>query len=350
MTQSFSPYVPYTDLDEMTSRLAEPIQDLKKAKIFLTGGTGFFGIWLIESFLALNKYHKLNAELFVLTRDKNRFIKKFPRLAAESAIHFLAGDIEHFEYFEIEFTHIIHAATSADVDLIENKPLETFDTIVAGTRHLLDYCLSLKNQPKILLTSSGAVYGKQPVLLTHIPETAPTAPDLYAPHSAYGVGKCMAEHLCYQYHRMYDLPIKIARCFAFIGPHLPLDQHFAIGNFLACRLKQEPISIKATSQVFRSYQYTTDLMVWLWTILISGQEVTPYNVGSDDDRTLNDFAKLVAEMEEPVLPIHMPQQGAGISRYVPSIDFAKKSLGLTNHVSIEEALHRTLAWHRHENC
>ncbi|MCX7123494.1 MAG: GDP-mannose 4,6-dehydratase [Gammaproteobacteria bacterium] len=335
--------VAQSDLDEIASQLKDQASDLKDAQIFITGGTGFFGAWLIQSFLKLNQVYQLNAQLHILSRNPERFLNQYPQLKALPELHWLKGDIQNFTYPATQMTHIIHAATS----VAENEPLSTLDTITLGTRHILDYAKSLALKPKVLFISSGAVYGKQPAAMTHIPETAPTAPDLYGIQSAYGLGKCMAEHLCYQYHRTHGLLIKIARCFAFIGPHLPLDQHFAIGNFLACRLKQEPITVKATSQVFRSYQYTTDLMVWLWTILISGQEATPYNVGSDDGRTLNDFAKLVAEMEEPILPIHMPQQGADISRYVPSIDFAKKSLGLTNHVSIEEALRRTLAWHRH---
>ncbi len=334
-----------SDLVEIASQLKTQSNDLKNAHIFLTGGTGFFGAWLIQSFLKLNQEYHLNAHLYLLSRDPSQYLKKFPQLADESALHWLQGDIQHFAYPTAPITHIIHAAASATNHLLGDAPLSMLDTITLGTHRILEYAKSLSMPPKVLFISSGAVYGKQPAALTHIPETAPTAPDLYGIQSAYGVGKCMAEHLCYQYHRLYGLPIKVVRGFAFVGPYLPLDQHFAIGNFLASRLKQEPIILKATSQVFRSYQYTTDLMVWLWTILIAGQAATPYNLGSNDDRTLTDFAKCVAEMEDPILPVHHPEQSTEISRYVPNIDFAKQSLGLTNRVSLEEALRRTLAWH-----
>lgn len=340
-------YISRTDLDEIAVSLTNITNDLKNAKIFLTGGTGFFGIWLIESFLALNERYQLKADLFILSRNPEKFLGKYPLLNNRKELHFITGDIQSFKYPEITITHVIHAATSARNDLIENKPLEMLDTIVEGTRHLLNYCITLQNKPKILLTSSGAVYGEQPANITHISEHAPTSPNLYGAHSAYGLGKCMAEHLSYQYHRLYDLPIKVARCFAFVGPHLPLDSHFAIGNFIEDCLANRPITVKATKQVFRSYQYPSDLMIWLWIILVSGKNITPYNVGSDEDMTLVEFAEIISELSHPKLPvITLTMQSSEISRYVPSIQFAKASLGLYNRVHIKEAIARTLKWYR----
>lgn len=339
--------IPESDLEAITLALKNPIQDLKNAHIFLTGGTGFFGIWLIESFLAFNEQYQLDATLYVLSRDPERFLNQHPHFKAPPHLQFIKGDIKSFPYPPAQMTHIIHAATSANVEVIENNPLETLSTIVEGTERILNYCRSLKCPPKMLLTSSGAVYGKQPSSISHLCETMPTSPDLYGARSAYGLGKCMAEHLCSQYHRLYQLPVKVARCFAFLGPHLPLDHHFAIGNFIADRLAKRPILIKSQETVFRSYQYPSDLMIWLWTILISGQNASPYNVGSDEAHTLDYFATLISKTVQPSLPISRTavSQQQAISRYVPSIAFAKQSLGLYNRIPIKDAILKTLAWH-----
>lgn len=342
-----TPTLPQADLQEIVEAMRPIVADLKNAKIFLTGGTGFFGIWLIESFLALNTHYDLQAELHILSRTPARFLIRFPHLKEQAKLRFIKGDIQTFPLPSASFSHVIHAATSTDNDLIENAPLEMLDTIVAGTRRILDFCNSFNTPPKVLLTSSGAVYGKQPSTLMHMPETTPINLNLYDAHSTYALGKCMAEHLAYQYHRLYGLSIKIARCFAFAGPHLPLEGHFAIGNFIADALAHRPITVKANQPVFRSYQYPSDLMVWLWTILIKGESAKPYNVGSDEDKTLAQFAELIANQFTPSLTVNAaPLENEEPSRYVPSIDFAKNTLGLYNRVPIQEALARTISWHQ----
>src|SRR5260370_33188789 len=97
------------------------------------------------------------------------------------------------------------------------------------------------------------------------------APDTMDANSAYGEGKRMAELLCAIYRKSYGIETKIARGFAFVGPYMQLDTHFAIGNFVSDSLAGQCIEVRGDGTPLRSYLYASDLMVWLWTILTRGK-------------------------------------------------------------------------------
>jgi dTDP-glucose 4,6-dehydratase len=146
-----------------------------------------------------------------------------------------------------------------------------------------------------------------------------------------------------------ELEIKIARCFAFVGPHLPLDAHFAVGNFLADALAERPIAIAGDGTSVRSYLYSTDLAIWLWTLLFQAPSLRAYNVGSDQGVSIKELADAVAATRQPALEVSVagsPQPGQIAARYVPSTVRAGAELGLRQTVPLQEALRRTLSWHR----
>lgn len=338
------------DLDHILSHTQGLWRDLRGESIFITGGTGFFGCWLLESFVWANAKLGLNATALVLTRDYHSFKKIVPHLAKNSAIKFHIGDVRNFDFPQGEFSHIIHAAaTSARATFEKTEdPLAKFETIVEGTRHTLDFAVKCRAK-KFLLTSSGAVYGQPPSDMTHVSEDYHGILDSTNSDSVWGVSKRTAELLCALYSEKYGLKTKIARCFTFIGPYLPLDIHYAIGNFIRDRLKKRLIIIKGDGTAYRSYLYAADLAIWLWTILSQGEINRPYNVGSEEAIDMYSLAKVIAQISQPKLKVKVIKKKAPnkpIDRYVPLTKRARQELNLKQTISLEDSIKRTIEWNK----
>jgi nucleoside-diphosphate-sugar epimerase len=322
-------------------------EELRGERLFITGGTGFFGCWLIESFCHMNRRLGLGAEVTVLTRNPEHFARKCPHLAADPAVTLLLGDVRNFTFPTKKYGYIIHAATEARASQAAEAPLEMLSTIIAGTERTLEFAAA-SGARKFLLTSSGAVYGKQPAELTHVPESYKGAPDPLDPANVYAEGKRVSELLCSIYQKRAGLECKIARCWAFCGPHLPLDQHFAIGNFIGDILAGRPIQIQGDGTPRRSYLYAADLMVWLWTILFRAPSLVPFNVGSARDLSILELARAIAATLNPHAVIQVAKQpisGTAPARYVPSVDRAREVLGLHEMTSLEETIRLTARWY-----
>jgi len=297
----------------------------------------------LETFAHANRELSLDSELVGLSRNPEAFYAKVPHLAGESSITLHRGDVRDFEFPEVAFTHVIHAGSTPG-DSIPRA--ETFQTIVQGTFRTLDFAVAARAR-RFLFVSSGAVYGNQPSEITHIPETYRGAPDPMNPNSAYGEAKRVGELLCSTAHREHGLETTIARCFAFVGPHLPLEGHFAIGNFIRDAMRGEPIRVKDGSP-YRSYLYAADLAIWLWTILFKGTACHPYNVGSEREIRIGDLAQTVAlVLNSP--HILAPEDSSfnlnsSASRYVPDVRRIKLELGLAELVGLNEAIFKTASY------
>jgi nucleoside-diphosphate-sugar epimerase len=333
------------DLDNILERTEPLWQELRGQRILITGATGFFGCWLLESFAWANRRLNLNAGAVALTRHPQTLAQKAVHLASDPAVALYAADVRCDDFPRVTFSHVIHAATEASAALNRQKPLVMFNTIVNGTRRALEFATT-NSVRKFLFVSSGAVYGTQPPQLARVSESFTGGPDPLDPASAYAEGKRSAELLC-ALASSSDLEIKIARCFAFVGPYMQLDVHFAIGNFINDRLHLRPIDVRGDGSAVRSYLYASDLMVWLWTILFKGQSRCAYNVGSEDALNIATLAREVAEAQPPAVDVNVARQatpGAPVHRYVPCTARAREELGLRAEVPLREAICRTHAW------
>lgn len=344
----------HDDLEHVLAHTRDVWEAIRGERVFVTGGTGFFGRWIVESFAHANRALQLGAQIVVLSRDPEAFRRKAPELCADDAVRIVGGDVRTFTAADVRsqrrdenlrFRFVIHAATESGSNLANDDPLVMFDTIVTGTRRALELAAET-GAKRLLFTSSGAVYGKQPSDITHVPEEYAGAPDSTDPRSAYAEGKRAAEMLCACFQKQRGVEAVIARCFAFVGPFLPLDGHFAIGNFIRDALRGGPIRVGGDGTPFRSYLYAADLVIWLWTMLIKGGAGRAYNLGSAKEISIAELAKTVRDVLVPDAAVEVarePIAGAAPSRYVPSNARAIAELGLAEHIDLKTAIQRTAA-------
>jgi dTDP-glucose 4,6-dehydratase len=221
-------------------------------------------------------------------------------------------------------------------------PIERYDQIVSGTRNVLDFSVST-GAKRFLLTSTGGVYGQQPQGMDKIPETYCGFPDPLRPENVHSIAKRAAEHLCILYGHQFGIEPVIARCFAFVGMDLPLDVHFAIGNFIRDATQGRDIIIQGDGTSVRSYLDQHDLSVWLTRLLNTGHPQTAYNIGSENAISIKDLAILVRDLVHPTGSVQiLGVVNNAATRYVPDTQLARETLGLSETVSLSDAIRRAL--------
>jgi nucleoside-diphosphate-sugar epimerase len=335
------------DLDQVLTHTTPLWDELRGGRVFITGGTGFFGRWLLESFLHANAELKLGAQAVVLTRKPDAFYLRAPHLPGSAAVRLHQGDVTDFDFPAGTFTHAIHAASELNAPS-QQAPADVIRQARRGTQRVLDLARAC-GVKKLLLTSSGAVYGPAEASGIKRREEDDEVVLPTEPRWAYAAAKREAEALCTAFASAHGFEAKIARGFAFLGPYLPLDAHLAAGNFIRDALRGGPIIVQGSGIAVRSYLYPLDLAVWLWTILFRGLPGRAYNVGSDAPVSVSDLAHGVAGACEPPVPVEVVGRavpGDPLDFYVPDISRARAELGLNVCIPLEEAIRRTLQWHR----
>jgi nucleoside-diphosphate-sugar epimerase len=310
---------------------------LVKSRLFLTGGTGFFGRSLLALLALLNEEgHEI--EVTVLTRNVQRFLDREPAYREAPWLSFCVEDVRDFVGPGEKFDFLIHGATSPSE---QDQPLDLFDTMVIGGKRVLDWAIRADVQ-RILLIGSGAQYGALPAGAEYFREDFNLACDSTKASSAYGEGKRAVETMAAIYRQVYGLEAVFARCFTFVGPGLPLAE-YAIGNFIRDALSSERISVKGDGTALRSYLYSADLAVWLLVLLLRGEPGQAYNVGSDQEISIAELAGLVGRLLAPDKPITIqrePDPNILRNRYLPCIEKARQ-LGLAPWTPLDLAIRQT---------
>ncbi len=263
----------------------------------------------------------------VLSRDPEKFLAANPEFSDLQTVDFITGDVRDFQFPDRSFDYIFHAAAPA----MAMPPGVERDIILTGTRRVLDFARQCGTK-RFLYISSGAAYGPPPPDLERIPEDFPCRPV-----TEYGIAKYEAERMCLD----SGTGTVIARCFAFTGPYLNRNIHFAIGNFIRDCLENRDIEIKGDGTPFRSYLYADDLVKWLFKILLEGQAGQSYNVGSDQAVSIRELAetvKRVLQSNSKIIIRGTPVPGQLPQRYIPDITKIRRELQVRIETGLEDAI------------
>ena len=192
---------------------------------------------------------------------------------------------------------------------------------------------------KILFTSSGAVYGKTKPGIKIKENYRIQLKNLNALKGYkknYSKTKILKEKIFQQLgKRKYN--VSIARCFTFIGKHMLEKKDYAISDFINKAVKNKKIIIKSKVNVYRSFMYSDDLVEWLLAILMKSTSKCPiYNVGSDEYLSLNKTALIVSKIFKAKIVSNILKNES--DSYLPSIEKAKKNLGLKIKIKLKKAI------------
>jgi len=336
--------LPTDDLTDIVQRVHDWSR-FRNARIFMTGGTGFFGTWMLSALLAADNQLGLNLKIAVLSRCPENFEQHHPHIACANNLQFVQGDITSFDFPAGSYDYIFHfAATSAEATFNGEDQLKKLEMLYFGTKRVLDFAVAASVK-KILFTSSGVVYGQMDDELEGVGEGFRGSPDVSRPDAALGEGKRIAEYLFAYYHEKYKISYAIARCFSFIGPHLPLDIHYAAGNFVKNCLDGKDIIISGNGQPIRSYLYIGDATSWLIKILTATDQKSIYNVGSSRSITIEELAVVIKKILKTNNKIiinnkHKTLDNFSRNLYLPKLSLIKDKLSVIEWTSLEKSIEK----------
>lgn len=312
-------------------------------KIFITGGSGFIGKWLISALLDANQRMSLKCKIEILSRSPRQFGALLPEFALAKNVTLREGDVRSFEFPQGEFDIVVHGATDVAA---ETTPSEAFSTCVEGAKRVLEFS-RISGAQDFLLMSSGAVYGLHPSNQLGVSESYCGGPDPTLLSSAYGEGKRVAEWLSCAAAVETELKVKIARIYAQVGPYMPLDKHFAIGNFINDALANREIVIRGDGTPLRSYLYAADTAIWLWAMVVRGAAGRAWNVGGEERLSIAALAERVANLlgSKRGIKILTPRDpNKPVECYVPNVSRALSELRLPASLALDDAILRTADW------
>ena len=302
-------------------------------KILVTGGAGFLGSHLCEKLLANG--HEVIALDNLVTGSKSNI----DHLLSNSKFEFIRHDVTFPVYLEVE--GIFHLACPASPKKYQSDPVQTLKTSVHGAINLLG--LAKRTKAKILQASTSEIYGD--------PKVSPQTETYWGNvnpigiRSCYDEGKRAAETLFSDYHRQYNVDIRIARIFNTYGPKMSDDDGRVVSNFIVQALNKHPITIYGDGNQTRSFCYVDDLISGLIKLFDQPGVTTPVNLGNPVAINMKDLANEIisyTKSDSKIVFKDLPQDDP-INR-LPDISNARKILNWEPLIDREVGLNKTIEY------
>ena len=306
------------------------------ARYLVTGGAGFIGSHLCESFLSQG-HEVLCMDNYSTGAKENigQFLKN-PRF------RFIDHNVSRYIEIQEPLDFILHFASPASpVDYLE-LPIPTLKVGALGTHNTLG--LAKAKDAVFLLASTSEVYGDP--LVRPQPEDYWGNVNPIGPRGVYDEAKRFAEAMTMAYHRYHGLKTRIVRIFNTYGPRMRLLDGRVVPNFIMQALRGEPLTVYGEGQQTRSFQYVDDLVAGLNELLYANYHL-PVNIGNPNEMTVLEFAKKIIELTGSTSTIvfkPLPEDDPQVRQ--PDISKAKELLGWEPKVNLELGLKKTIEYFR----
>lgn len=305
-------------------------------KILVTGGAGFIGAFLCERLL------RDGHTVLCIDNLQTGSINNIVHLMSNKNFQFRVLDIELPLISIDEIDAIYNLACPASPVHYQTDPIRTMRTNVLGAINILE--LARRTGARVLQASTSEVYGD--------PEVHPQREDYlgnvnsFGPRACYDEGKRAAESLFFDYHRMHNVDIRIARIFNTYGPRMAHDDGRVVSNFIIQALRGEPITVYGDGSQTRSFCFVEDLVDGLVRLMASaGHMMSPCNLGNPHEFTIKEFADMVVEntgSRSQIIYKDLPQDDP--TRRRPDIEIAKRELDWRPTIPLREGISRTVAY------
>lgn len=177
----------------------------------------------------------------------------------------------------------------------------------------------------------------------------------FGPRACYDEGKRVAESLCYAYREQFGVDIRIARIFNTYGPRMGADDGRVVSSFIAAALAGRDVCITGDGTATRSFQFVTDCIEGLYTLMNSDYREGPVNIGNETETSIQVLAERIVDLvanstgKEKVNITHQPSLVDDPCVRKPQITLAKAKLGWAPVVPLDLGLQETIEWHMHQS-
>ncbi|MFQ9696967.1 MAG: NAD-dependent epimerase/dehydratase family protein [Zhenhengia sp.] len=281
---------------------------LRNKSILITGATGLIGTYLIDVIMYNNKMKHYNTQVFAGVRNKIKGEAKFKSYEKNKLFQLVEVDIAQDFRFNFKSDYIIHAASNATPAAFNADPIGTIMANVNGTLNLLKYAEQV-HTTNFVYISSSEVYGESVEGKVIFKEESLGVVNQMDPRSCYTESKRMAENICVNYYKQYEVKNSIARvCFAY-GSTFSEEDNRVIPQFVRNALNGENIVLKSTGEVTRSYAYLYDVISGLFKVLFEGNPGEVYNISNKNSNvSIKEIAEIIAEIAKVQVVFDLPQE------------------------------------------
>lgn len=342
-------------LDDDANRIASstfiPWEDLRSCNILITGATGLIGSSIIRALCNVNRLRSLSLSIVALTRDIHRGKECLKEHA--DVIRWIEGDVVRLPDIGVKVDYIIHGAGPTSSAFFSKYPVETIESIVFGTRNLLE--LARKDEVKaFVFLSSMEVYGSGDGD-NELYESTLTVLDQLNLRSCYPEAKRLSENLCVCYCSEYAVPARIVRLSQTFGPGVPANDNRVFAQFAKAASEEKDIVLHTKGDSKRPYLYTADAVTGIMTVLLKGEDGQAYNAGNPNTYlSIMEMANTVAtKVSKTTIKVKIQESRDTSRLYPPSHSYnlnvdKLKQLGWTPTIDLIEMYQRMIKWQQHE--